>query len=65
MYTGLLDVGDRRVDLECLGECLAALSAQLVVLETAKRDPMMTRLRTDLIMCPPIMRYKQGVCGLT
>ena len=33
---GLLDVGDRRVDLEGLGDCLAALGAQPVAPEAKK-----------------------------
>ena len=40
---GLLDVGDRSVDLECLGDGLAALGDQTVALKAAKRDPIMTR----------------------
>ena len=36
---GLLDGGDRGVDLECLGDGLAALGAQVVAVETAKMDP--------------------------
>ena len=38
-HTGSLDVGDRGVDLECPGDGLAALGAQLVVPEAAKSDP--------------------------
>ena len=38
-YAGLPDAGDRGVDLEGLGDRLAALGAQLVPRETAKRDP--------------------------
>ena len=38
-YAGLLDGGDRRVDLEGLGDGLAALGAQVVVEQTAKMDP--------------------------
>ena len=38
-YAGLLDVGDRSVDLECLGDGLAALGAQAGVCEAEKRDP--------------------------
>ena len=37
--TGLLDVGDRRIDLEGLADRLAALGAQLVPLEAAKMRP--------------------------
>ena len=37
--TVLLDVGDRRVDFQCLGDRLAALGAQFVPLEAAKRGP--------------------------
>jgi hypothetical protein len=33
----LLDVRDRRVDLECLGDRDATLGAELVVMQTAKR----------------------------
>ena len=51
---GLLDVGDRGVDLEGLGDCLAALGAQLVEVEAGKGDPIMTRLRTALIVGPRI-----------
>ena len=35
--TALRDVGDRRIDLEGLADRLAALGAQLVVTEAAKR----------------------------
>ena len=51
-YAGLHDVGDRgiSIDLKCLGDGLAALGAQVIKPETAKRNPIMTRLRTDLIM---------------
>ena len=49
---GLLDVGDRGVDLEGLSDRLAALGGQIVGREAAKRDPIMTCLRTDLIMGP-------------
>ena len=38
-YTDLLDVGDRVVDLEGLGNRRAALGAQLVEPEAAKSDP--------------------------
>ena len=38
-YAALLDVGDRGVDLEGLGDCLAALGAQLVVPDAAKGTP--------------------------
>ena len=38
-YAGLLDGGDRRVDLEGPGDRLAALGAQVVAVETAKMDP--------------------------
>ena len=37
--TALLDVGDRRIDFQCLADRLAALSTQLVALEAAKRGP--------------------------
>ena len=37
--TALLDVGDRRVDFQCLADRLAALSAQFVEAEAAKRGP--------------------------
>ena len=37
--TGLLDVGDRRVDLEGLADRLAALVAQFIVVETAEGPP--------------------------
>ena len=37
--TALLDVGDRRIDLEGLADSLAALGAQLVPLEAAKMRP--------------------------
>ena len=35
----LLDVGDRRIDFQCLADRLAALSTQVVVPEAAKRGP--------------------------
>ena len=35
----LPDVGDRRIDFQCLADRLAALSAQVVVVEAAKRGP--------------------------
>ena len=38
-YTGLLDVGDRCVDLEGLADRLAALRAQFVVPESAEGPP--------------------------
>ena len=37
--TVLLDVGDRRIDFQCLADRLAALSTQVVVPEAAKRGP--------------------------
>ena len=37
--TGLLDVGDRRVDLEGLGNCLAGLRTHIVALEAANKTP--------------------------
>ena len=37
--TILLDVGDRRIDFQCLADCLAALSTQVVAPEAAKRGP--------------------------
>ena len=37
--TALLDVGDRRIDLQCLADSLAALGAQIVLLEAAKMRP--------------------------
>ena len=37
--TALLDVGDRRIDFQCLADRLAALSTQIVVPEAAKRGP--------------------------
>ena len=36
---GLLDVGDRRVGLEGLGNCLAALGAQVVAQEAGNVRP--------------------------
>ena len=54
MRAGLLDVGDRGVDLERLGDRFAALGAQLVAVETAKMGPMMTRLRISLWAPDPI-----------
>ena len=35
----LLDVGDRRIDFQCLADRLAALGAQLIDGEAAKSDP--------------------------
>ena len=35
----LRDVGDRRIDFQCLADRLAALSTQVVALEAAKRGP--------------------------
>ena len=35
----LLDVGDRRIDFQCLADRLAALGAQLIGGEAAKSDP--------------------------
>ena len=43
-------MGDRGVDLEDLGDRLAALGAQVVPPETVKKDPIMSCLRTALIM---------------
>ena len=37
--TALLDVGDRRIDFQCLADCLAALSTQVVSPKAAKRGP--------------------------
>ena len=37
--TGLLDVGDRRIDLEGLADSLAALGAQAVFVEAANKTP--------------------------
>ena len=37
--TVLLDVGDRPIDFQCLGDRLAALGTQVVVPEAAKRGP--------------------------
>jgi len=37
--TALPDVGDRRIDLECLADRLAGLTVQVVFLEAAKSDP--------------------------
>ena len=37
--TALLDVGDRRVDFQCLADRLAALTVQIVQLKAAKRGP--------------------------
>ena len=37
--TALLDVGDRRIDLQCLADRLAALGAQSIVVETAEGPP--------------------------
>ena len=37
--TVLPDVGDRPIDFQCLADRLAALGAQLVVLEAAKMRP--------------------------
>jgi len=37
--TVLLDVGDRRIDFQCLADRLAALCTQVVVPEAAKRGP--------------------------
>ena len=37
--TGLLDIGDRRIDLQCLADRLAALRTQIVVVETAEGPP--------------------------
>ena len=37
--TGLLDVGDRRIDLQCLADRLAALRTQIVFVEAAKKTP--------------------------
>ena len=37
--TVLLDVGDRRIDFQCLADRLAALCAQFIVVEAAKRGP--------------------------
>ena len=39
VHTALPDVGDRGVDLEGLGDRLAALGAQFVEPEAAKRGP--------------------------
>ena len=37
--TALPDVGDRRIDLQCLADSLAALGAQFIAVETAKMRP--------------------------
>ena len=37
--TALLDVGDRRIDFQCLADRLAALSIQVVSPKAAKRGP--------------------------
>ena len=37
--TGLLDIGDRRIDLQCLADRLAALRTQIVAEETAEGPP--------------------------
>ena len=37
--TVLLDVGDRRIDFQCLADRLAAHCTQVVDLEAAKRGP--------------------------
>ena len=39
--TVLLDVGDRRIDFQCLADRLAALCIQVVVLKAEKRPPIM------------------------
>ena len=37
--TALPDVGDRRIDLQCLADRLTALRTQIVAVEAAKSGP--------------------------
>ena len=61
--TALLDVGDRRIDLEGLADRLATLGAQIVLVETAEgpHNEVSSKNRSNPHHNPPIMDAKTAL----